>query len=351
VYHTAPELAAQFEEGAGALIMTDAALATPGFESIHTALARQPAWSDLPVVLLCRAAPQAPALAPRLTVFTNLTVLDRPTSARTLISTIQAALRGRVRQYETRDQLEALRQAEERLRNADKRKDEFLAMLAHELRNPLAPIRTAAEVLPRLQLEGEKIQTIAAILDRQSAHLSRLVNDLLDVSRITLGRIELQQERVNLASVVSQALESVEPLMRERGHRVSVTGLDTVVYVQGDRERLVQCVANILTNAGKYTDPQGAIEVELVGEPGCAVITVTDNGVGIPPELLPQIFDLFVQSERSLDRAQGGLGIGLSLVRRLVQMHGGTVTAASGGLGRGARFEMTLPRAGGRAAL
>jgi signal transduction histidine kinase len=216
-------------------------------------------------------------------------------------------------------------------------------MLAHELRNPLAPIRTAAELLSRVRAADQKIPTIAAILDRQSSHLSRLVDDLLDVSRITQGRIQLKHDPVNLSSVISQALESVEPLMRERAHHVSVAGTDVAVYVQGDRERLVQCVTNILANSAKYTNYEGEIRVEMRSDAKRAVIVVADNGVGIPPELLPQIFDLFVQSERSLDRSQGGLGIGLSLVRRLVEMHGGTVTAASEGPGRGARFELTLP--------
>jgi len=166
---------------------------------------------------------------------------------------------------------------------------------------------------------------------------------LLDVSRITQGRINLQQEPVNLASVISQALESVEPLMRESRHKVFVAGGYAPAYVNGDHARLVQCVANILANASKYTDPGGEIRVEMRRDGGDAVISITDNGVGIPAELLPQIFDLFVQSNRSLDRSQGGLGIGLSVVHRLIEMHGGRVSAASDGPGRGARFEIVLP--------
>src|SRR6185437_10993763 len=160
---------------------------------------------------------------------------------------------------------------------------------------------------------------------------------------ITQGRINLQHEFVNLASVISQALESVEPLMRENRHKVFVAGGYAPAYVSGDHARLVQCVANILTNASKYTDPGGEIRIEMHSDGSRAVITITDNGVGIPAELLPQIFDLFVQSNRSLDRSQGGLGIGLSVVRRLIEMHGGSVSAASDGPGRGARFEITLP--------
>ena len=343
ICHDASQAAREIDAGAGALIMTDAALAAAGIQTVLTSLAGQPAWSDLPVVLLCQSGPQTPAVSGLLKAFSNVTLLDRPTSARTLVSTVQAALRGRLRQYQTRDQLEALRIAEENLRNADRSKDEFLAMLAHELRNPLSPIRNAGELLSRMLPENSQAQTIAAIIKRQSTHLSRMVDDLLDVARITQGRIELQQEPVNLTSVISQALESVEPLMRDHHHRVFVAVGYSPVYVQGDHARLVQCLANILTNAGKYTDPGGEIRLEMRIDGGEVAVAITDNGVGIPAELLPRIFDLFVQSNRSLDRSQGGLGIGLSVVRRLIEMHHGRVNAASDGPGRGSRFELVLP--------
>lgn len=343
VCHDAAEVAQEIDVGSGALIMTDAALAARRIQIVLTSLARQPAWSDLPVVLLCQTSPQTPAPSTTLKAFTNVTVLDRPTSVRTLVSTVHAALRGRRRQYQTRDQLEALRIAEENLRSADRRKDEFLAMLAHELRNPLAPIRNAGEVLTQLLPEHSQVQALAAILRRQSSHLSRMVDDLLDVSRITQGRIELQHLPVNLSAVISQALESVEPLMREKKHKVFVASEYAPLYVNGDHARLVQSIANILTNSGKYTDPEGEIRIEMRRDAGEVAISVTDNGVGIPAELLPQIFDLFVQSNRSLDRSQGGLGIGLSVVRRLIEMHGGRVNAVSRGPGQGSRFEVILP--------
>lgn len=337
-------VAHEIDAGAGALIMTDAALAAASIQAVLTTLSRQPPWSDLPVVLLCQTGPQTPAVNAIVTEFTNVTVLDRPASARTLVSTAQAALRGRVRQYQTRDQLEALRIAEENLRSGDRRKDEFLAMLAHELRNPLAPIRNAGELLTRTLPANREVQAAAAIVKRQITHLSRLVDDLLDVSRITQGRIELQHEPVNLVAVISQAMESVEPLMREHRHKVFVAGGYDPTYVNGDHARLVQCIANILMNAGKYTDPGGEIRIEMHSTDERVMIAISDNGVGIPAELLPRIFDLFVQSDRSLDRSQGGLGIGLCVVRRLIEMHGGRVGAASEGPGRGARFEVVLPR-------
>jgi signal transduction histidine kinase len=345
------ELAEQIDEGAGAIVLTDAALRSPHIDELRGGLGRQPAWSDLPVVLLCQPGAQAAVLSQVIASLTNVTLLDRPSSARILLSAVQAAVRGRLRQYQLRDQLEKLRSAQDALRArerqlhlADRRKDEFLAMLAHELRNPLAPIRNAGELLARAQPSDARTQTSADIVKRQVAHLSRLVDDLLDVSRITQGRIELHRECIDLTRVIAQAMESTEPLFREREHRVFLTSDYGPLWVDGDGARLVQCVTNVLTNAAKYTDPGGQIHIEVRAENGEAVIIVADDGVGIAPELLPQIFDLFVQSERSLDRSQGGLGIGLSVVQRLIHMHGGAVKAKSDGPGRGATFELRLPR-------
>jgi CheY-like chemotaxis protein len=228
------------------------------------------------------------------------------------------------------------------LETADKQKDEFLAMLAHELRNPLAPIRNAGEILSRLSLADDRAELAVAIVQRQISALTRLVDDLLDVSRITQGRIELQLQPVNVADVVAQAVEIVEPLVQQRRHRLS-TLMHRAVRVHGDLARLVQCVANVLTNAAKYTDRGGTIRLEVSDDAGQVVIAVTDNGIGIPAELQATIFDLFVQGDRSLDRAQGGLGIGLTLVRRIVELHGGTVSAASPGIGGGAEFTIRLP--------
>ena len=335
---SAASIARELNVGAGAVAMTDIALHAPDFGVLASALGSQPAWSDIPVVLLC-----GPDAGPIPAILTNVTILDRPTSARTLTSAVQAAIRNRLRQYETRRQLAALEKAHEELRSADQRKDEFLAMLAHELRNPLAPIRNTSELLARMSADNAQLDTAARIIQRQITQLSRLVDDLLDVSRITRGRIALQRQPVDLRVIVDQAMESVEPLVRERRHTTQLTAGDAALYVQGDKARLVQCVANLLTNAAKYTDVGGKISVELREEADLAVVAITDSGVGIPPDLLPKVFELFVQSERSLDRAQGGLGIGLSVVRQLIAMHDGTVRASSDGLGHGARFELRLP--------
>jgi signal transduction histidine kinase len=239
-----------------------------------------------------------------------------------------------------------LRARELTLREADRRKDEFLAMLAHELRNPLAPIRNANELLGKiLRVADRRVENAIAITRRQVAQLTRLVDDLLDVSRVTQGRIELQRRPVDIPHVIVQAIEAVQPVLRERHHRlVSVHSAEhPALYVNADPARLIQCVVNVLTNAAKYTDPGGEITVQTRGEGKQAVIEISDTGVGIAAELLPHMFELFVQGDRSLDRAQGGLGVGLAVVKRLVEMHGGTVVAHSAGPGQGATFEIRLP--------
>jgi PAS domain S-box-containing protein len=238
------------------------------------------------------------------------------------------------------------KELEKRLLEEYRHKDEFLAMLSHELRNPLAPIRTASEILSHAPADGASAKLAVATINRQVAHLTRLIDDLLDVSRVTQGRVELRRQPIDVASVIAQAVETVEPQLREKAHRLSVvaaTGYEPL-YVNGDFARLVQCVGNVLANAAKFTDLGGEISVHTRAESSTAVIEITDNGVGIAPELLPKIFDLFVQSERTLDRAEGGLGIGLAIVKRLVQMHDGVVSAKSLGFGKGATVEIRLPR-------
>jgi PAS domain S-box-containing protein len=250
---------------------------------------------------------------------------------------------------EAREQAEQsnrrLRESEEALDQANRRKDEFLAMLAHELRNPLAPIGNASAILSQMLARDERAKLVIEMIKRQVTQLTRLVDDLLDVSRITQGRIELEQRSVDLAAVITQALETVEPQLREKRHEFTVTALSyEPLYVRGDFARLVQCIGNILTNAVKYTEPQGKISVRTHGDEDSAHIEVADSGTGITPELLPRIFDLFVQSERTLDRSQGGLGIGLAVVKQLVEMHKGEVSAHSAGPGQGATFKIRLPR-------
>jgi len=235
------------------------------------------------------------------------------------------------------------KRAEEALQLADQRKDEFLAMLAHELRNPLAPISSAADML-RLAYAGEpRVKQISDIIARQVAHMRHLVNDLLDVSRVTRGLVTVARRPLDLRRVVVEATEQARPLIDARRHALDVRLGEAPVMVDGDHTRLVQVVANLLTNAAKYTPEGGRIEVELDAADGQAFLAVHDNGNGIGPDLLPVVFDLFTQGSRTLDRAQGGLGLGLALVRKLVELHGGQVDAASPGPARGSTFTVTLP--------
>jgi signal transduction histidine kinase/DNA-binding response OmpR family regulator len=225
----------------------------------------------------------------------------------------------------------------------DRRKNEFLAMLAHELRNPLAPIRTAAELLKMLELDNENLIWASEVISRQVEHLVRLVDDLLDISRITGGKIQLRVETIDARTVVDRAVETSRPLLDARKHTLALSVPAHPVPIKADPVRLAQVLANLLNNAAKYTEPGGKIDLELVRCGSQAVYSVRDNGVGISAEKLSAIFDLFTQVDHSLDRSQGGLGIGLTLVRRLIELHGGTVQATSEGANRGSQFVIRLP--------
>jgi signal transduction histidine kinase len=235
------------------------------------------------------------------------------------------------------------RQAEESLQDANRRKDEFLAMLSHELRNPLAPIRNAVEVIRRVAPSEPKLNMARDVVDRQVSLLARLVEELLDVSRISQGKIQLKKEPVELARIVAHAVETARPLIDTRNQTLTVSVPAASVWLSADFARLSQVVSNLLNNASKYTGEGGRIEISASAEEGEAKIVVRDNGAGIEPQLLPKVFDLFVQGDRALDRGQGGLGIGLTLVKRLVELHQGRVEVASEGPGRGATFTVLLP--------
>ena len=234
-------------------------------------------------------------------------------------------------------------QAEDALRAADRRKDEFLATLAHELRNPLAPIRNAVFLMQTQSGDAEAMGRMRAIVDRQVQQMVRLVDDLLDVSRITTGKLALRRERVELRAVAASALEAAEPLMRAREHRLETRLPPAGQYVNADPTRLAQVFLNLLNNAAKFTEPGGRIEFDLALGAGELSARVRDNGIGIAPEMLEPIFDMFAQADRSLERSAAGLGVGLSLSRRLVELHGGSVTGHSDGIGRGAEFTVRIP--------
>ena len=235
-----------------------------------------------------------------------------------------------------------------RLREEHNRKDEFLAMLAHELRNPLAPITMAAAVLRHPGARPETQRPLLDTITRQVGQMSRLIEDLLDVSRVSRGRIELRLARVDLREVARAAIETVEPMIAARSHELAVDMPEAPLLVQGDAARLTQVLSNLLNNAAKYTDGGGSIALSLRQHGTRAELEVADNGVGIPPALLDRVFDLFMQAPAALDRSHGGLGIGLTLVRKLVELHGGKVAAHSPGPGCGSTFRVTLPLAPAR---
>ena len=235
------------------------------------------------------------------------------------------------------------KEAEESLRDADRKKDDFIALLAHELRNPLAPIRNGLNILRLAGADVEAARTTREIMERQIAHMVRLIDDLLDVSRINRNKMELRLSRVTLAEAVGGALETARPVVDAGGHELSVSLPAAPIYLEADLTRLAQVFGNLLTNSAKYTRPGGKIWLTAEHRGGDVAVSVRDNGIGIPAGSLANIFDMFSQVDRGIERATGGLGIGLALVKGLVEMHGGTVAASSGGEGRGSTFTVTLP--------
>jgi signal transduction histidine kinase/ActR/RegA family two-component response regulator len=231
----------------------------------------------------------------------------------------------------------------QQLRDSDRRKDEFLAVLAHELRNPLAPIRNSLQLLRMGNGNGEIIEQARSVMERQLEHMVHLIDDLLDVSRITRGKIQLRKERVELAAAVQSALEAARPLIEASNHELTVRLPPEPTYLDADPTRLAQVFSNLLTNAAKYTERAGRIWLTVERQSGDAVVSVRDTGIGIAAEYLPRVFQMFSQVAPALERSQGGLGIGLSLVKGLVEMHGGTVEAHSDGPGKGSQFVVRLP--------
>src|SRR5690606_13326026 len=237
----------------------------------------------------------------------------------------------------------AQRRSELALMEADRKKDEFLATLAHELRNPLSPLRNGLRILELADDDPDLRRETQRMMDRQVGHMVRLIDDLMDMSRISRGTIELRKEVVLLHDVIEQALETSRPAIQKAGHRLNVLLFPDPVYVEADVTRLAQVFNNLLNNASKYTEPGGNIGLNLRLEGGEAIVSITDDGLGIPPDLLNEVFEMFTQVDRSLERSRSGLGIGLNIVKQLVAMHGGRVEAYSEGLGKGSRFMVFLP--------
>jgi two-component system, sensor histidine kinase len=336
VSRTTESLAQEIEKGAALVIVAQEFLTAPSVGRLQEVISAQPAWSDLPVIVVAGGPEQTALLVPAFAPLGNVSVLQRPIALGTLLTTVQSALRARQRQYEIRDLLAELAAA-------DRRKDEFLAMLAHELRNPLAPIRSATEVMRLWNLDDPEQRELVELVRRQVGHMARLLDDLLDVSRITRGKITLEKQTIDLVEIAENAARAATPIVEQKGHSFEFRRPMQPVMVEADPTRMQQVISNLLHNAAKYTNPGGKISlaVKRVGEQ--AVIQVCDNGVGIAPEVLPHIFELFTQDDRSLDRSAGGLGIGLTVVKSLVQFHGGTVEARSDGVDCGAEVLVRLP--------
>ena len=327
-------LCGSIEAGAGAAIVADGAASGDELAHLLATLSRQPPWSDLPLVLL--GADDAGPCAPLVAAGFNVTILERPVHAGPLGCAVRSALRARRRQYELRDLL-----ADARL--ALRQRDEFLAMLGHELRNPLGVISSAVQILNRIGSRDREASETRDMIERQTSHLTRLVDDLLDVSRVSSGKIVLKREPVGLNEAARQCFQGCASLIAAQRHEVTFAPSPEPAVVDGDPVRLEQIVHNLLSNAVKYTPAGGRILVAVSRDGAQAVLRVRDNGMGIEPDMLERVFDMFTQADRSLDRAQGGVGMGLTLVKRLVEMHGGFVSASSAGIGRGSEFEVRLP--------
>jgi signal transduction histidine kinase/CheY-like chemotaxis protein len=327
--------------GAGLLLIAEEALSQN--QSLIDWLDQQPAWSDFPILVLARPGADSAETAAATSLLGNVTILERPMRVATMISAIQSALRARVRQYQIRSHLAARAEAEATLKANDQRKDEFLAILAHELRNPLAPIFSGLQILNLTASDDPETVTMGQMIERQLANLARLVDDLLEVSRVTRGELELRLERAELSSIVGAAIEISRPLIASCNHKLDVALPPQPVYLQADVVRLSQVVSNLLNNAAKYTPAGGSIHLAVEYTDQQVVFSVADDGMGIPPALQPKVFDMFMRGHRSRSHTPGGLGIGLTLVKRLVEMHGGTVEVFSEGADKGAIFTVRLP--------
>lgn len=331
------ELCGRLPDGVGALVLTEEALPAPAMARLLQTLEKQPRWSEVPLIILT-GAPSFDVKTRSFDMFgrrTNITLVDRPVRIKTLISAAQSALRARQRQYDIRD---LMSQLEERIHERDR----FLAVLGHELRNPLGAILLASQMTDEDgRLDGEHAQ----LIERQSRHLTRLVNDLLDLSRVAAGKITLKKQITDLREIAEQSIRVVHPQADRQNITMRFARPPKALLVDADPVRVEQIITNILTNAVKYTPEGGHVDMSLESIDGRAAIRVKDDGVGIAAERIDGIFELFAQAENAIGRAQGGMGIGLALVRNLVSLHGGTVEASSDGVGKGSEFVVRLPLA------
>jgi two-component system, sensor histidine kinase len=327
----ATALATEIARGAAAVVVEAEVLGPDAVTELSGAVALQEPWSDLPIIVLCPPGARPPAASPSIEELGNAALLERPAHALALVGAVKAAVRSRRRQYAARDLMRQLGRA------VDAR-DEFLAMLGHELRNPLGAILLA---LPLVRSSDD--ERPRGIIERQARRLARLVDDLLEVSRVTRGQITLRREVVDLNEIVGEAVAGLAEAARLQGLDLAVSLWREPIRIHADAVRVEQIVANLLANALKYTPSGGRVTVLVARRNEKASIRVCDDGIGIPAEMTSRIFEPFTQAPTTIDRAQGGLGLGLALVKRLVDQHGGAVEARSAGPGQGSEFEVTLP--------
>lgn len=338
------ELCERAELGCGALLLAEEVLGNGAVAQLIKLLHKQPSWSDLPVIIITGAGEspyrrkQLSALEPT----ANVSIIERPVRPGTLVSTLESAMRSRRRQYQVRSLLEEREKMTSDALEADRRKDEFLAMLAHELRNPLASVANAATLL-KSSSDHSTQNWAASVIERQTNQLAHLIDDLLDVSRITTGKIRLRRKITDMAVILERACDSARPLINERGHDFTFDYEPGKLWLKADPTRIEQVVLNLLTNAAKYTPKGGHIKLVATQVNGEIIVTVKDDGMGIEPARLPEMFQLFTQGERSIARSEGGLGIGLTIVQKLTEMHDGHVEAHSEGPGLGSTFTIRLP--------
>jgi signal transduction histidine kinase/CheY-like chemotaxis protein len=336
-------LCEEMNRGVAAIVIPEEFMTDGGHDRLVDWISHQEAWSDLPVMLLARHGADSAAVACAMELLGNVTVLERPSRVSALVSAVRSAFRARQRQYQIREHIAERERITEQLLVNDRRKDEFLAILAHELRNPLAPIVNSLRLLGMGRTDEAQLEKIRMIMDRQVSHMVRLVDDLLEISRITRGKIELRKQPVDLGEVVRGVVDSVRPAVENARHTLEVSVPSHPIVLEADPVRLAQILTNVLANAIKYTDPGGRIRLAVTMEEDRVAVCVSDTGRGIPAAMLPRVFDLFMQVEHDASRTQGGLGIGLTLVHRLVEMHGGGVSVFSEGPGRGSEFTIRLP--------
>jgi signal transduction histidine kinase/ActR/RegA family two-component response regulator len=337
-------LCAEFANQAGAIIMTEEALDEGSFPRLAAALNRQPAWSDIPVILFAGGTPHSAGVRMLGVVeaLRNVTVIERPIRVAAVVSVVRAALRARLRQYQMRDTLLALRAARAEAEAASRLKDEFLATLSHELRTPLNAILGWTTMLRHGQVDPSQVTHALEVVERNARSQAQLIEDVLDMARIITGKLRVDLSPVALGPIVEAAVEAARPAALAKQIDIRMQ-LRDVPAIRGDAGRLQQVLWNLLSNAVKFTPPRGQISVSLGLASSEALVTVSDSGAGLAPDFLPFIFDRFRQADQSPTRGHGGLGLGLSIVKHLVELHGGTVRAESAGVGHGATFRVSLP--------